>query len=303
MGMSERTRIIVTGATGFLGSNVVPHLLDNADVAIVTRPDSSLKSLGAAAERVTTIVDTQDVEKLVADFQTFQPDICLHLAASSITAPKSSQINELIEGNIDFGARVAHAFAEAQGKTMVYISSFSQHANGEAYRPTILYAATKEALADILRYYSLNTFQVIDLQLFDTFGPGDTRTKIWNLLMKAADTGEALDTTEGQQILFPIHIQDVANAVMRTLELRTELGGGYHEFRAPGPQAVRLRDAVEIFEKANEITIPLNWGVRSYIGNEMFEPWEYGELLPGWSPKISLEDGFRELWKNFQAAK
>jgi nucleoside-diphosphate-sugar epimerase len=294
--MSNRKRIIVTGATGFLGSNVTPRLLEHADVGIVTRPHSSFD----AARYTTTIVDTGDVEELVANVQEFQPHACLHFAASSVTAPKSHQINELIESNIAFGTRIAHAFAEARGKTFLYVSSFSQHANGEAYRPTILYAATKQAMADILRYYAINTFQVIDLQLFDTFGPGDTRPKIWNLLMKAANDNVALDTTEGQQFIFPIHIHDVARAVTKALELSDSLDIGYHEYRVMGPQAVRLREAVDIFEQANNITIPLNWGVRPYIGNEMFEPWEYGQPLPNWSPEISLPNGFRELWQEFQ---
>lgn len=299
--MENRTRTIITGATGFLGGHVLRQLDRAADIAVVVRTKSDNPLFNSL--KITQIVDTGDTADLVSAFQGFQPDTCIHLAASSIVNPTTEQIVDLIEGNITFGIRVAHAFAQAKGKTLIYTSSFSQHADGQAYKPTVLYAATKEAMADVLRYYALKHFAVIDLQLFDTYGPRDPRKKIWNLLMEAAHTDHPLETTPGEQLLIPIHISDAAGAIVHASIHAADFGDGYHEFRITGPQVIRLRDTVELFEKVNEIKIPIKWGKRPYTGNEMFEPWEYAEVLPNWSPKVSLEDGFAELWQEFLGAK
>jgi nucleoside-diphosphate-sugar epimerase len=248
---------------------------------------------------VTSIVDDGNIEALVAQFQEFRPDTVMHLATHYVTKESNADIAKLAESNIAFGMRIAHAFATAGGSSFIYTSTFSQHRNAAAFDPTILYAATKEAFADILRFYANDgQFRVLDLQMFDTFGKGDNRPKIWNLLMNAVDSGVALETTEGQQILCPVHVSDAAAAMASAVELATSSEKSYHEFNVPGPQAVKLRDAVALFEKVNEITIPVVWGARPYSGNEMFELWEHGEPLPGYSPKVSLEEGFRELWQD-----
>jgi nucleoside-diphosphate-sugar epimerase len=290
-------RLLITGATGFIGRELVSRLLaDGRDLAVVARPSSA-----EVDNRCRIIMDDGSTEALTAQFTTWEPELCVHLATYYVTNAKTSDIASLVESNVAFGARVAHAFAESGGETLIYTSTFSQHRDGEAYRPTILYAAMKEAMADILRYYAgSDQFRVLDLQLFDTYGPDDPRPKIWNLLAQAAATGEALDTTAGQQILSPIHISDVGRALLHAIGLSSSLSRSYHEFRVMGPDQLRLQDAVALFAKVNEIMVPVNWGARPYSGNEMFALWDYGEVLPDWSPAVSLEDGLRELWRAFR---
>ena len=295
-------RLLITGASGFIGRALVSRLLaDECDIAVLVRASKRDRAVAALGGQCEVIPDDQDTEKLTARLDAWEPDLCLHLATYYVNNARAADIWPLVDSNVAFGARLAHAFSEAGGQTLIYTSTFSQHRNGEAYEPTILYAAMKEAFADILRYYtSADRFRVVDLQLFDTYGPGDPRPKIWNLLARAAETGEPLDTTEGQQILSPLHVSDAVGALVHAIGLSASLARGYHEFRVTGPRSLRLRDAVALFSKANDITIPVNWGARPYSGNEMFEPWDYGEPLPGWSPAVALEDGLRELLRSFR---
>src|SRR5690606_40584249 len=69
-------------------------------------------------------------------------------------------------------------------KYLINTSSYSQHVNQEHYNPNSLYAATKQAYEDILRFYSTK-LNIINLVLFDNFGPNDPRPKIMNLLYKS----------------------------------------------------------------------------------------------------------------------
>lgn len=292
--------VVVTGATGFVGRHLVPAMLDAGQrVAVIRRPASDLTVLGAAACAVDTVVDTGDVRALRAALTELAPTTLVHLATHYVNVAQDQHIAGLYESNVVFGGRVVHAFTAAGGRGVVYTSTFSQQAAGAGYDPTNLYAATKQAFADVLRHYARNAgVGVLDLELFDTFGPGDPRTKIWTLLVEAARTGTPLDTTPGDQLLNPVHVRDVVAALLRSVQLGAELGAGYHRFSAPGPQVLSLREAAALLARVAGTEIPVRWGARGYGGNEVFEFAPAAARLPGWSPHVSLEQGFAELWRD-----
>lgn len=291
--------VVLTGATGFVGRHLVPRLLTAGhEVIVVRRPSTDLSVLGPAAAQVHEVVDTGDVRRLTADLSRMAPRTLLHLATHYVNAAQDGDIADLYEANVVFGGRVLHAFGAAGGSAVVYTSTFSQHRGGAAFDPTNLYAATKQALADVLRHYAANAaFTVVDLELFDTFGAGDPRTKIWRLLMDAARTGVPLATTPGHQLLSPLHVTDAAGALLRATGLTAELAQGYHSYSAPGPRVLSLRDAVALFAEVNGIDVPVDWGAREYSGNEVFDFSLHGDRLPGWDPEVPVAEGFRELWQ------
>lgn len=293
--------VVVTGATGFVGRHVVPSLVAAGhDVIVVRRPQSTLSTLGATAAAVQEVVDTGDIGQLRSDLARLSPRTLLHLATRYVNAPEDDDVAAMYEANVAFGGRVVHAFTGAGGRSVVYTSTFSQRRGGAAFDPTNLYAATKEAFADILAHYAANAgLTVVDVELFDTFGAGDPRTKIWRLIMDAAVTGIPLATTPGHQLLTPLHVSDAAAALLRAITLAGGLAPGVHAHSAPGPSLLSLRDAVTLFAQVNDVDVPVTWGAREYSGNEVFDVALHGSPLPGWAPQVSLAEGFRELWTAF----
>jgi nucleoside-diphosphate-sugar epimerase len=291
--------VVVTGATGFVGRHLVRSLLDAGHrVAVLQRPASDLSPLADAAADVHSIVDTGDTRALHDELARFAPSTLVHLATHYVAVAGDDDIAALYEANVVFGGRVAHAFAASGGRSVIYTSTFSQHRGGAPFDPTNLYAATKQAFADVLLHYARNAgLTVVDLELFDTFGPGDPRTKIWRLLTRAATTGEPLPTTPGNQLLSPLHVTDAAAALRQAVEVAAGTAEGYHAYSAPGPRVLSLRDAVALFAEVNGVDVPVTWGARDYSGNEVFEMTVHGPQLPGWVPEVSLETGFRELWQ------
>lgn len=290
--------MVVTGATGFIGRHAVRALLAAGhEVTVVRRPSSSLAGLGKSIGAVREVVDTGDVRRLREELSRSASGTLVHLATHYVHAPGDEDVAALYEANVAFGGRVLHAYAAAGGRRVVNTSTFSQHRGGAAYDPTNLYAATKQAFADVLAHYARNVgVTVVDVELFDTFGPGDPRTKIWRLLIDAAASGEPLPTTPGHQLLSPLHVTDAAAALCRATELAGERPPGQHAYSAPGPRVLSLKDAVALFAEANGVEVPVTWGAREYSGNEVFEFAPHGDPLPGWIPQVSLDAGFRELW-------
>lgn len=75
-------RVLVTGASGFIGSALTRRLLnDGALVHVLVRPTSSLKALGPAAKKVTRHdADLEDEKSLAAAAAAADPEVVFHLA-------------------------------------------------------------------------------------------------------------------------------------------------------------------------------------------------------------------------------
>ncbi|MEY2634394.1 MAG: hypothetical protein RIS75_334 [Actinomycetota bacterium] len=285
-------KVVVTGATGYIGHHIVKQLLSEGHlVAAVVRQIS--EDLPTAVDQ---IVDHHDDAALFHALVEFEAEIVIHCAASQILEHSIQHSAELVETNVGFGARML-AVAHAAGVIgFVAAGTFSTHADGSRdYEPQNLYAATKEAFKSIATHYQRNTsMKVVTLEISDTYGSNDPRPKFLNLVSEAARNGTTLEATLGLQIMYPIHVDDVANAFVHCAQLLIQ---GVHldtVYSVHGPTGLNLQDLVQLYESVNSCAVPVLWGARAYRGFEIMSPY-VGLTLPEWSVKIPLEEGLKHL--------
>ncbi|MDQ1439319.1 MAG: UDP-glucose 4-epimerase [Acidimicrobiaceae bacterium] len=288
-------RALVTGATGFIGGHLVRALArEGWEVHALVRPSSAASGLSAEVH-----VDDGTAEGLASVMAAANPDVVFHLAALFLAAHQPADVPALVEANVAFGARVAEALAGLGGhRLLVATGTAWQHYEGRAYSPVALYAATKQALADVLRYYAdAGQLSVTVLKLFDTYGPDDPRRKLLRLLADAAVSGETLEMSGGEQLIDLLHVDDVVAALLHAVDRNGDAGGTpYLEFAVSSGAPVPLRTLVETFNQATGRTVNVTWGARPYRPREMFTPWEAGPPLPGWKPEVALADGIRATY-------
>ena len=199
--------------------------------------------------------------------------------------------------------RVAEAAAQVPRRVFVNAGTAWQHVDGEPYRPKGLYAATKQAFEDVLRYYAdADQLHVVTLNLYDSYGPDDPRGKLVSALVNAARSGKHLDMTSGRQLIDLVHVDDVVRAFSHAFSLAR--GMPFCEARAfavSSGQAVSLRELVGIVEAIVGHPLDVTWGAREDRANEMLTPWYAGDPLPGWSPRIKLVDGLGALLERIGA--
>ena len=177
---------IITGATGFIGSNLVRVLLkNNSKITIITRKNSDYSKILDIKDKLNIYEYNGDIIELVNLFNLINPDLVIHLASSFILNHRLDEIDKLIDSNIRFGTQILEAMKLSNCKKIINTSSYYQHYNNEIYNPVNLYAATKQAFEDIIYYYSSSEYNIksITLELFDTYGENDSRPKILNLLL------------------------------------------------------------------------------------------------------------------------
>ena len=112
-----------------------------------------------------------------------QPELVYHLAAYYTGAHGAQVTPKLIASNITFGAYLLEAMAACSTSALVYASTVMTFYKEKTYCPLNLYAATKQAFSDLLAYYTdAGILRSVTLVLSDTYGPGDRRPKVLNLI-------------------------------------------------------------------------------------------------------------------------
>lgn len=291
-------RALLTGATGFVGSHLCRRLVrDGWDLHVVTRPSSDLSILADIHQRITVHRHDGSTEGMNGIIGRARPDVVFHLASLFLAQHRPEDIAPLIESNVLFGTQLLDAMTEAGSSRLVNCGTSWQHYGDAEYSPVCLYAATKQAFEDILRYYIEATpLKAVTLKLYDTYGPGDPRNKLFSHLRKCAASGESLAMSPGEQGIDLVYVDDAVDAV---LVAGSRLGVGLvrdHEtYAVSSGSPVRLRDLVAIYSRVTGKTLDIRWDERPYRPREVMDPWSRGVPIPGWKPGVGVEEGIRRM--------
>nr|MBA3710373.1 NAD-dependent epimerase/dehydratase family protein [Planctomycetota bacterium] len=241
---------------------------------------------------------------MIACVAAAQPDVVLHIASLFLAQHRPEDVTRLITSNVLFGSQLLEAMSANRCRRILNVATAWQHFGGAEYDPVCLYAATKEAFADILTFYvNAERFSAITLKLHDTYGPGDERPKLIGMLSRA-DPGSAIEMSAGDQLVDFVHIDDVVDAFViaaRRLSAGAEgadaaVGPGQEEsYMISSGAAVPLKELVTRFLAETGKSLRITWGGRPYRAREVMVPWSQGATLPGWSPKVTLDLGLRRL--------
>lgn len=282
--------VLVSGATGFVGGHLVRQLIGGGiKTGCLVRDSSDVSRLDAAATILPHHGATEEMHAIVSRFA---PRSVVHLASHFVAEHQPHDVAPLIGANLLFAAQLADAAAAAGVERFVNTGTAWQHYEGAAYNPVSLYAATKQAFDDILRFYrERDGLRVVTLELSDTYGPGDRRRKLLPLLLERVQDRQRLSMSAGEQRISLVFISDVIAAFVRALEIVGDLPPGEEARFAVGAlEQPRLRDLVALIERTAGVTLDIGWGELPYRRREVMVPWQ-GAALPGWRPEIDLATG------------
>ncbi|MCC0053808.1 MAG: NAD(P)-dependent oxidoreductase [Rhodobiaceae bacterium] len=290
-------RVLVTGASGYTGAHVCAALRKcRHKVVALVRPSSDLGLLRSVAGPVDVAVAANSADVAVA-FGKALPQAVIHLAADYPGATAPDDIAGLIDVNVIFGTALVEAMLAAGCTKLVTAGTNWQYYNGPCELPNSLYAATKSAFRTICDYYAaLRGLACTELRLFDSYGPADPRGKLLDLLTQAASTGQVLDMTPGEQVIYPIHVFDTASAFVHALtEEAAPPPGMVASWSVPGPEALTLKEMVGMLSDVLGVAVPVTWGARPYPPGQIMQPY-IGTVLPGWQPELALAEGLRMVF-------
>lgn len=291
--------ILITGATGFIGSHLIKLLQNKKHKLFCTLLPNEKNPFGEESVK-SIVVNSNDVKTTVSFLAENKVDGIIHLASYvQASEHKPEDIESLLNANIIFGSSLLEAASIAKVKWFINTGTYWQYYRSDEYCPVNLYAATKQAFMDIAKYYwDSGKIKFCTITLFDTYGPNDPRPKIFNLWQKIAETGETLDMSPGEQIIDISHVDDVVRAFAL---LANHLNNNHLEVKNGDTFAVKaekrytLKELASIFEKTTGKKLNINWGGRPYKQKEVMIPWNTANVVPRWKPLISVFDGIKKL--------
>ena len=289
-------RILISGASGFIGYNLIRRLRqENYELFVIVRPttDTSIFERILPLKNIVVFNNMAEVYQKIKDIKPF---IYIHLMGFFLTNHSINNITQMIDANIKDSLVILDAVNESGCRRVINTASYWQNRNNQEYSPVNLYAATKQAFETLLTHYvENNNLSVITLVIFDTYGAMDKRNKILNLVYKLRD-GENIDLTDGKQKMYLCYIDDLISGYLSAIEQLKALEHGKmlkYALRDKS-DAIPLRNILETAIRIWGKNVKLNFGVIERKSKGIDDPSGYGIILPNWKPKVSLEEGLRQ---------
>jgi nucleoside-diphosphate-sugar epimerase len=285
--------ILLTGATGFLGSHVLARLVSGGSkVIILVRKSSDTVRIQDFMDRVTTIVI--DEKTIPGLFETYSIDTIIHCATDY--GRKQVDPAELLEANLIFPLRLLQAGSRAGVKNFINTDTILD--KGVSY-----YSLSKNQFREWLELYA-SEMVCVNVALEHFYGPTDDPTKFVSFLINnLVDNVERIDLTAGEQKRNFIYVDDVVEAFLAIICSLSSLSTGYFHFEIGTEQNISIRSFAELVKKLVVAThTDLRFGALPYRQNEIMEALVDTAAIRklGWKPQTSLEEG---LLRTIQAAR
>jgi UDP-glucuronate 4-epimerase len=233
------TKILVTGAAGFIGSHVAHQLLERGDTVVGVDNlnayyDPRLKQ--ARLDRLTGVkgftfhrVDIADRKRIARLFASEGVDRVIHLAAQAGVRYSLSNPEAYVDSNVVGFLNILEGCRHSGVQHLVYASSssvyggntampFSVHHNVD--HPLSLYAATKKANELMAHTYShLYRLPTTGLRFFTVYGPWGRPDMALFIFTKAILAGEPIKVfNHGRMRRDFTYINDIVEAVLRVID-------------------------------------------------------------------------------------
>lgn len=292
--------ILLTGATGFLGSHLLEELIKNKyQVIILKHSTSNLWRIEHLLDQVTSYdIDTTSFE---TTFQKHNIDSVIHTAGCY--GRKGESISEIVETNLMFGLQILDCCIKFKVETFINTDTFF-NTETSLQKYLNVYTLSKKQFVEWLRQQS-NKIQIINLKLEHMYGPKDDPSKFVSWLLSELKSGvQEVKLTSGQQKRDFIYIDDVVSAYMKTLK-KVEILPIFSEFDVGTGTLITVKYFVEKLKQAyenltGESKTILNFGGIPNREGEMMTVKSNNKNLVklGWSVNTSLEQGLTKLIKN-----
>jgi nucleoside-diphosphate-sugar epimerase len=225
-----------------------------------------------------------------------RPGVAFHLATHFTANHRVDDLDLLIESNLRFGLHLADALAQ-RSVPLVNVGTAWQCTEGKEGNPAALYAATKNAFEQLLRFYTgAGQFRVLSLRLFDSYGPGDPRKKLfWYLRQAALPGGAPVGMSGGEQLIDLLYVDDIVRGLVQASNQVMGQAESFGVASLSSGAPLSLRTVAERYERVIGRPLSIQWGKLPYRAKEMFQAWTAGPPLADWKPEVSLEDGIRRM--------
>lgn len=292
-----KKKILLSGATGFLGSHLLESFIAQGfDVAILKRSTSNVWRIIHLVKEY----KSYDIDKLTLKvvFNEFKPDLIVHTACSY--GRNNESLTDILNTNLIFGVDLLeHAI----------LNNVSTFINTDSLLPRSInnYSLSKSQFSEWFENNS-NNIQCINFKIEHIYGIHDDRTKFipW-ILNEMMNKNESINLTSGIQLRDFIYVSDVVaayNLVIHKIamlqdwnefELGTNIFTEVKEFVLKLALTIENKFDIKILRR-------LNFGALPYRKEEIMIPvLDNSKLIElGWKPLVTIDEGIKKILNNYK---
>jgi UDP-glucuronate 4-epimerase len=311
-------KILVTGAAGFIGSNLVEALLktgiqvsgiDNFDRFYDrTIKESNVENAVKNSRYHFKEGDVRDAEFIDSNLKDSKPDIVIHLAAKAGVRPSLINPQEYYDVNILGTLNLLEAMRNNRIKKMIFASSSSVYGNNTKVPfcetdnvdyPISPYAASKKA-GELLchTYHHLYNFDIFCLRFFTVYGPRQRPDLAIHKFTKALLSDEVITLYgDGSSRRDYTHIYDIIQGIEAAIKNLK----GFDIFNLGESATVSLINLVSILEKYTNKKAKIKYlPIQAGDAIQTFANINKAKEKLNYNPVMDIETGLEEYVKNAQ---
>jgi len=294
-------KILLTGATGFIGSHLLEGLGKNGyEVVVLKRSTSSVwritnsKYLNKAFD-----IDFKELSKVFSENSFFA---VVHLATHYVKDDNVVSIKEMFDSNVTFPSQLIELASRSGVTCFINTGTFFEYncefmpVNEKAeISPFNLYAKTKNAFENVVKTYQHN-MNIVTFRLFSPYGEKDN-DKLIPYIIKHSIRDKNILLSDGLQKLDFIYVKDIVNAytgMLNYLSVNRNIGS-YEVFNLGSGFPISVREIVSIIDQQLGSKSKVIWGKPS----DYDIPIAYActkKLFDhiSWCPKYSIHEGIEK---------
>lgn len=299
--MANKT-VIVTGASGFIGTAVVKKLANKYKVIAVFSPFSKASRQGVLPKNVliqkVDLSKTSSTEKL---FKKYKPFAVLHLATHGVYQYQQKDGYRIVLGNYFMSLNLLELSKIYKVKKFINTGSVFEYGSqnkkvkeSDVRLNDILnqYSASKMATTALANSFT-EDLEVITLRPFTTYGELEDESRFIKNAIQKALAGEEIKIVSGVIRDF-VYADDVADAYLKALN-KTYTSGEI--INIAGGNKINLEEAAKLIVRITKSKSKIIFD-NTYKRSKDSACWadiSRAKKVLGWKPKLSLLQGLRRV--------
>lgn len=294
-------RVLVTGAAGFIGSEVVRTLVrDGHEVTAIVRALDRTQRLEQLRSRLRVeALPLEDTSQLDGVLKAARPEAVLHLAWYA--KPEDYLVSAENMSSLAMTSSLVRTVLARGCRKFVGVGTCLEYADIDRLRreddppdPVSLYASCKVAAWFVLRALGAAFGAEVSWgRIFHLHGPTESASRLLPWIASQLRRGLPAELSDGHQIRDHLHVSDVAAGLVTLMQ-----PGATGVYNVCSGEPVTLRQVAEIVGRALGREQLLRFDARPHRpGEVMFLAGDSRRLRAlGWQPRHTLESGIRDTF-------